>query len=1006
LGNKNKFIIIVFLLLFPINLFAGGTQEDRLDIAERLITEQRYDEAQRILADIMREEPEKFGAAQKLQEIINEQRNSFNYKAKELIGVLYEEKDVEKALEIIEELEQIDPNPSVEVKEFLDDSYRSALIVANKNRFDNIMERALVQLKSDEHYEAILTYLTGFDLHKEEFDEADYGTIVKNAINNSLSRLLELTDTVNSMKEEINTANTNVIKVMLEDDLNLLFAGLDDYLTIVSRVQSIRNEIKGIRDIFTAQNEQLKANPEDQIGDYFLFYAYNLLGGRANINEKEGIENAVLFLIEGNYLELTAYLEEKAALYFASSKGDYDVDNFSGAANNIEVSADYYRALQQITYQKETSEELSADYDVSDVEKLIFGPELLDFMKYQLKALECFYSNTLIDEMVNITSLKGKAEVNSRSELFGPEVNIFAQTDSLDLVAAQWNDFILYMNNFYKINELLAYDNLNNKSITDITDQVNNIKDNMLPELSGGIVKYLSEYERLFSLLFDSIEPEFNRERVLLLNGENITVLDGNITRTVRYPDRRLSALQELKEDLAYLKESFTKIIDRWPLDEDYLTKVNEIDTIIRSIEVMLNNIDDIDEDIDIQVLIANENIITAERFKNEGMTSYRAAQNAKDSNRFLDAKEYLANAISSFDRSLEKQEDEEVRNLRDNVFPELIAEINAAENAYVVIEVRELIDDGIQAFRENRFDDSEKILIQAQTRWLDTHVEDDQEIVSWLTLVQRARNLVSGFELLETEPGYAEITQRLNYATEDYLNGLEFKEQGNIAQANAVFESAIEKLNNVKISHPLLKEANILYLKIQKELDPNSFERNFNNQKQAAQNALRTNNDLQMRNMYSILKDYELVIPDDREMQNLIYDLEIKLRLRIPLPSTQDIAESTSKYNDANDIYVETIRDQYARAIELLSEAIVLWPKNSDAIALKNRMDFDSGNLRQDFLSADDSIQFSRAERLFNERSYVESRTIVESLWNRANNKNYPPLIDLRNQLITRLGL
>ena len=63
-------------------LFARGEQEeDRLEVAERLIAEQRYDEAQKILADIMREEPEKFGAAQKLQEIINEQRNSFNYKA-------------------------------------------------------------------------------------------------------------------------------------------------------------------------------------------------------------------------------------------------------------------------------------------------------------------------------------------------------------------------------------------------------------------------------------------------------------------------------------------------------------------------------------------------------------------------------------------------------------------------------------------------------------------------------------------------------------------------------------------------------------------------------------------------------------------------------------------------------------------------------------------------------------------------------------------------------------
>ena len=94
MGSNIKFIIIVIFLFFPIILFAGGDQEDKLDIAERLIAEQRYDEATLILSEIFREDPEKFGAAQRLQEIINEQRNSFNYLAKKLIEVLYVDKNV------------------------------------------------------------------------------------------------------------------------------------------------------------------------------------------------------------------------------------------------------------------------------------------------------------------------------------------------------------------------------------------------------------------------------------------------------------------------------------------------------------------------------------------------------------------------------------------------------------------------------------------------------------------------------------------------------------------------------------------------------------------------------------------------------------------------------------------------------------------------------------------------------------------------------------------------
>lgn len=989
-------------------LFAGGSQEeDRLDIAERLISEQRYDEAQKILADIMREEPEKFGAAQKLQEQINEQRNSFNYKAQELINVLYEEKNIEKALEIIKELEGIDPNPSIEVKEFLDESYRSALIVANYNRFTDIMNKALTNINNKQYYDALSVYLTGFDLHKEEFDEAGYGNIVQTSVDNSISRLNELYITVSRLKEEIDTANTDVIEVIAEDNLNNISTNVEEYLKVVSDVQVIRNEIKDIKKIFINQNNMLKTNPDDQIGDYFCFYALQLTGGRVDRNVKEGMENTVDLLMEDSYLKLIAGLEEKALNYFASSEKNYNSNILSSAADENNTSAEYYKVLQEITYQKEEGGKLPDFYDISDQQSLIFNTDFPDFMKYQLKAMECYYYGNLIDAMLEILNLKSVLEPDSSLDLIAPENIILTNTEVIDLLATNWNDFLEFMNNYYSSNDLLSEENLSNKSFSDIIES-SGIKDIILPKLSSGITRYLTEYEKLFGGLFLSIEPEFNDEKEKLINGEEISIFteDGTVTRIVRHPDRRLDSLTELKEDLEYLNESFTNTINRWPVAKNYLTKTDQTDSIINSITDMLNKIDSLENNIDNYIAVANEDILTAERLKNEGMTGYRAAQNAKDSNRFLDAKDFIASAITSFDRSLEKQEDEEVRNLRDNIFPQFIAEVNAAENAYVVIEVRELIDDGIQAFRENMFDDSEKILIQAQTRWLDTHVEEDLEIASWLTLVQRARSLVSGFELLETEPGYAEIIQRLNYATEDYIKGISLKESGNITQAKAVFENAIEKLNNIKISHPLLKEANILYLKIQKELDPDSFFENYNGQKQSAQTALRTNNELNMQNSYSILKDYELVITDDRALGDLIYNLEIELGLRIPPPSAQDIAESKSKYNTARGIYDGRQRDLYKRATELLTEAILLWPGNTDAVDLKNRIDIDSGSLRQDFLSADDSISFSRAERLFNERNYIESYSIVQGLWNNTNNRRYPPLIELKTQLETRLGL
>ncbi|HUV08973.1 MAG TPA: hypothetical protein VMX75_14670, partial [Spirochaetia bacterium] len=104
--------LFLSLLLVAAIAFGGGQGEDPLFKARELVTEKKYDEAIRILAEIVRRDPDKMDAVEALMREIRAIRDAFNKKYENLLAVLYEEKNVDKALVIINELLTMDPNPN------------------------------------------------------------------------------------------------------------------------------------------------------------------------------------------------------------------------------------------------------------------------------------------------------------------------------------------------------------------------------------------------------------------------------------------------------------------------------------------------------------------------------------------------------------------------------------------------------------------------------------------------------------------------------------------------------------------------------------------------------------------------------------------------------------------------------------------------------------------------------------------------------------------------------
>jgi hypothetical protein len=426
--------------------------------------------------------------------------------------------------------------------------------------------------------------------------------------------------------------------------------------------------------------------------------------------------------------------------------------------------------------------------------------------------------------------------------------------------------------------------------------------------------------------------------------------------------------------------------------------KITELDTIAAKIEELLGVVQ-------LAIDTAIDENLEADKYLRLGQDNFSNAQAAFGDRRFDDAREGVNLAMEALDRSLEYRENADVRRLRDETYPAFFTQINLRENERVIAEVRNLIRRGIQHYRDSEFEDAQAVLVQAQSRWRDVNPTDNEEVADWLTLVRKAINLKKGWEIQETEAPYEQITQLLRLTSSDYNQAVAYLDLGNERDAERSFQNALSKLDQIQINFPKLKEANNLRLQIKRILEPEEYRMEFEQELSRAEAVLSRGVQAEIQETYSALKDYELMEAENSRLENLIFNYEIALGLRLPPPSASEIAESRDKYALAADIFNKKQRDLYDTAIDLLNDALKLWPDNRNAEDLKDDILRNLGQTIQT-LSSDDMRRLEEAERLFGDRDYTGSYRIVVELLKNPNNQNNDRIIELKGKLETRLGI
>jgi tetratricopeptide (TPR) repeat protein len=329
--NALKIAVSAFLLCLLVAAagIAGGRSErltrERLAEAEALVEQRQLSEAILLLTRIVKEDSEAFDAAEKLMQRIRALRGEYNEKYQELLVALFEENDVERALELIQELQALDPTLTAST---LGDVREDVEIAAALIRFREIMDEARELLRQKRYREAVDRYMEGFALGGESLENTD-GDIAVTAIAGGLGRLRS---SVGAFFEASRTLEGTIAGLpaglpTMTGDEQMRAAG--EVRTILRSLASDRAVVERGGELFRRQGEQVRTqNAELAEADrrrkleLFLSIASRLVFGREN-EPPEGISTALAAVWEGGYEDAggaftgpgDAVLSEGVALY-------------------------------------------------------------------------------------------------------------------------------------------------------------------------------------------------------------------------------------------------------------------------------------------------------------------------------------------------------------------------------------------------------------------------------------------------------------------------------------------------------------------------------------------------------------------------------------------------------------------------------------------------------------------------------------------------------------------
>jgi hypothetical protein len=1020
-------LVLIITIGLPIAVQAGGRAEKearaRLAEVERLIEARRYNDAILRLTEIVKENPDLFDAAEQLMNRIREVRSQYNAKFEEMVRTLFEERDIAKGLQLIEELQQLDPYPSPAMARALELAKLGRELVVNLKQFTEIMDAAAVLLREGRYAEANAKYLEAFKLGRKSFDAADYGNIVKNSVYASLDSVLQAVGELPARLGALERARAAVGEALRAADPGRVQPPLREALGELSRIAELKDTVHRAGENFRAQELQVRTKAGERNGaersyDQFLFFAGQVVSGRAD-RAQEGI-TVVMGLAWGAYFgPLKRGLLEAAENRWATGVQNYRTARYPQAREELDRAASLYASARDMLALWAAPLPLTSllRMDPPAVEAL--RGELPDFLLAQERIQAAGDYGTLI-ELARALAAPELAESIPKGQIPQARRRITELQSQADGLAEYWGG---------QGQRFRSLERAYSLSLQPQTAQAEE-----LAAIAASLQQRLAALGARFAdvALADTLQRAtaaldgFSRRRdeaARLQDGISVALPPikddkGNIistpTRVEKFPSLALAVYRQLALEIAATLE---EVAGQEQAAAGFPTSVKQQPNIsdqLSRLEKAHKDLSGMQQEIALRAEAANVDSLKAAQYKLEGRQRIQDAVNNintgarnYDAQRFdkgredLDkARKNLNDAQRALDDSLSLQEDQDTRRDRDVTLRDLAQRIVEVENTRVVRDVRQKIEAGRRLYLQQKYSEAQGQLIDARNLWEKTQPTENPEITQWLEKIRQAILATSGREIPQTDPLYKPMTQLYNQAYRDYLAGKKLTQEGRVGEAVDAFKEAEGRIGQILPFFKYYTDARELSYRIEQLRDPEKFKIRVDADFRAA----RSGSGQSEQERLNTLDVLAIVIPNYPGLAAARKELRISLGIEEAPPDPRKIADSDRLYREAKTIYDQRQRDLYPAALEKLNQAILLNPNNAQATSLKDTVTIASGGQRQPYLTSVDEQRFKEAQGQYNLGNFLIALNIVNELLKNKRNQGYGPLLQLKSACEARI--
>jgi hypothetical protein len=469
-----------------------------------------------------------------------------------------------------------------------------------------------------------------------------------------------------------------------------------------------------------------------------------------------------------------------------------------------------------------------------------------------------------------------------------------------------------------------------------------------------------------------------------------------------RYPSRSLDELQSTRQAAVDLVGELDAYLERYQTQAERLEESEEVATRVSEGASLHQELSFLQDRIASTIIEAENQIARAEQLRQDYRDAIAAARDAIETLDVETANQAWNRAKEAYVDSLELMQDPEFRDQADQTVAAVGEEIKEARNRLVVRQVREMVNEAEQLYEGEQYIEAKNMLEDARETWSQTNVDPNPEIERLAGLVNVALNFTQQRDLSETEPLYPVLSNYLSIAREDYREAQRLLEAGDRDEAQSHLIRADENVDSVLAVRPYNWEARVLKLRILRQQNADNFADLFERRYEEALDV----RDENPEEALTALETLKVIRPNYQGIDQQIRELEIELGLR-PDPVTQQQRQEASRLlTRARELTEEGSAAQTRAAINLLEEAVSLNPENDEAKVLLDRLRIDTGGQATATLTSAEEQQLRRAETLFVENKVAQAFAIVERLMQEEENRLYPPLLDLRKRIVSRLGM